>query len=211
MIPDVRGSSALPRRWPSSGPTEAQNRFNLVFRDFIGVFTRPEHPLVIFLDDLHWADAASLRLLRTLAADPDPHHLLVIGAYRPEAVEPTDPLPQALATLDPARMRRLDLGPLRSTSSSTSWPTPCGRRGRKRRRSAPLVHERTAGNPFFVSQFLLSLTEDGLIRFAADTGRWAWNLPAIRERGMTDDVVDLMAGRIGDLPPATQEALRWRP
>ncbi|MCI0584254.1 MAG: hypothetical protein L0227_15440, partial [Chloroflexi bacterium] len=71
-----------------------------------------------------------------------------------------------------------------------------------------LVHERTAGNPFFVGQFLLSLTEDGLIRFAADTGRWLWDLPAIRERGMTDNVVELMAGRIGDLPTATQAALR---
>ena len=172
------------------------------------MFTIPGHPLVIFLDDLHWADAASLRLLRTLGTDPDAHDFLVIGAFRPEAVQPTDPLPQVLAAVDPARMRRLDLGPL-DLEVVVDLVADTLRTSREEVASlGALVHERTAGNPFFVTQFLLSLTEDGLIRFAADTGRWTWNLPAIRERGMTDDVVDLMAGRIGDLPPATQEALR---
>ncbi|HEV8622902.1 MAG TPA: AAA family ATPase [Acidimicrobiia bacterium] len=208
VIPDVTRITGPPPPVPDLGPTEAQHRFNLVFRQFIGTFTGPDHPLVLFLDDLHWGDAASIRLLRTLVSDPDAHNLLVIGAFRPEAVEPDGPLPQALDALDPARVHRLDLGPLPldvvvdlvadSLRTSREEATSLG----------VLVHERTAGNPFFVGQFLLSLTEDGLIRFAADTGRWLWDLPAIRERGMTDNVVHLMAGRIGDLPPGTQEALR---
>ena len=208
VIPDVTRITGPPPPLPDLGPTEAQHRFNLVFRQFIGTFTSPDHPLVVFLDDLHWGDAASIRLLRTLVSDPDAHNLLVIGAFRPEDVEPEGPLPQALESLDPARVHRLDLGPL-SLDVVVDLVADVLRTSREEATSlGALVHERTAGNPFFVGQFLLSLTEDGLIRFAADTGRWLWDLPAIRERGMTDNVVELMAGRIGELPPATQEALR---
>ncbi len=208
VIPDVTHITGPPPPVADLGPTEAQHRFNLVFRQFIGTFTSPDHPLVLFLDDLHWGDAASIRLLRTLVSDPDAHDLLVIGAYRPEEVEPGGHLLQALEALDPARVRRLDLGPL-TLEVVIDLVADALRTSREEATSlGALVHERTAGNPFFVGQFLLSLTEDGLIRFAADTGRWLWDLPAIRERGMTDNVVELMAGRVGDLPTATQEALR---
>jgi predicted ATPase/signal transduction histidine kinase len=207
VIPDVTRITGPVPPVPDLGPTEAQHRFNLVFRQFIGMFTGPEHPLVLFLDDLHWADAASIRLLRTLVSDPDAHNLLVIGAFRPEALEPAGPLVQALDALDPARVHRIDLGPL-PLDVVVDLVADTLRTSREEAASlGALVHERTAGNPFFVGQFLLSLTEDGLIRFAADTGRWLWDLPAIRERGMTDNVVDLMAGRIGDLPAATRDAL----
>ncbi|MGH9009878.1 MAG: ATP-binding protein, partial [Acidimicrobiia bacterium] len=208
VIPDVTRITGAPPPVPELGPTEAQHRFNLVFRQFIGTFTGPDHPLVLFLDDLHWGDAASIRLLRTLVSDPDAHNLLVIGAFRPEEVESGGPLPQALEALDPGRVHRLDLGPL-ALEVVVDLVADALRTSREEATSlGALVHERTAGNPFFVGQFLLSLTEDGLIRFAADTGRWIWDLPAIRERGMTDNVVDLMAGRVGDLPTASQEALR---
>ena len=121
---------------------------------------------------------------------------------------PGGPLLQALDALDPGRVHRIDLGPL-PLEVVVDLVADALRTSREEATSlGALVHERTAGNPFFVGQFLLSLTEDGLIRFAADTGRWLWDLPAIRERGMTDNVVDLMAGRVGDLPPATQKALR---
>ena len=208
VIPDVTHITGPPPPVPDLGPTEAQHRFNLVFRQFIGTFTSPDHPLVLFLDDLHWGDAASIRLLRTLVSDPDAHNLLVIGAFRPEEVEPEGPLLQALEALDPARVHRLELGPL-PLEVVVDLVADTLRTTREEATSlGALVHERTGGNPFFVGQFLLSLTEDGLIRFAADTGRWLWDLPAIRERGMTDNVVELMAGRVGDLPAATQEALR---
>ena len=208
VIPDVTHITGPPPPVPDLGPTEAQHRFNLVFRQFIATFTSPDHPLVLFLDDLHWGDAASIRLLRTLVSDPDARNLLVIGAFRPDEVDPGGPLLQALDALDPGRVHRIDLGPL-PLGVVVDLVADALRTSREEATSlGALVHERTAGNPFFVGQFLLSLTEDGLIRFAADTGRWVWDLPAIRERGMTDNVVDLMAGRIGDLPPATQRALR---
>ena len=112
VIPDVTLITGPLPPVAELGPTETQNRFNVVFRRFIRTFARPEHPLVIFLDDLHWADAASIRLLRTLVSDPDARHLLIIGAYRPEAVDPSGPLAAAIAALDPSSVRHIELGPL---------------------------------------------------------------------------------------------------
>jgi predicted ATPase/signal transduction histidine kinase len=208
VIPDVtRITGPLPPV-AELGPTETQNRFNVVFRRFIRTFAGPEHPLVVFLDDLHWADAASIRLLRTLVSDPDARQLLIIGAYRPEAVDPSSPLAAAIAALDPSSVRRIELGPL-GLETVTDLVADTVRAARDE--AAPLarlVHERTAGNPFFVNQFLRSLFEDGLLRFAADSGRWTWHLDGIRERDMTDNVVELIAGRVGELAAVTQEALR---
>jgi serine/threonine protein kinase len=208
VVPDVtRITGPLPPV-AELGPTETQNRFNLVFRQFIRTFAGPAHPLVIFLDDLHWADAASVRLLRTLVSDPDARHLLIIGAYRPEAVDSSGSL-AALDALDPSSVRHIDLGPL-DLDTVTELVADTVRAGGEDDAAplAGLVHERTAGNPFFVNQFLRSLFEDGLLRFADDTGRWSWNLAGIRERGMTDNVVELMAGRVGELPTPTQVALQ---
>ncbi|HEV8625199.1 MAG TPA: AAA family ATPase, partial [Acidimicrobiia bacterium] len=209
VVPDVtRITGPLPPV-AELGPTETQNRFNLVFRQFIRTFAGPAHPLVIFLDDLHWADAASIRLLRTLVSDPDARHLLIIGAYRPEAVDPSGSLATALDALDPSSVRRIDLGPLDlDTVTELVADTVRARGDEDAAPLAGLVHERTAGNPFFVNQFLRSVFEDGLLSFAADTGRWSWNLAGIRERGMTDNVVELMAGRVGELPAPTQTALQ---
>ena len=190
------------------GPTETQNRFNLVFRQFIRTFARPGAPLVMFLDDLHWADAASIRLLRTLMSDPDARCLLIIGAYRPEAVDPSDPLSVAVAVLDPSSVRRIELTALDLETVRELIADTVRVPREEAVLLAELVHERTAGNPFFVNQFLLSLFEDGLIRFDADTGHWSWNLAAIRERGMTDNVVELMTDRITELAGATQTALQ---
>jgi predicted ATPase/signal transduction histidine kinase len=209
VVPDVtRITGPLPPV-AELGPTETQNRFNLVFRQFIRTFAGPAHPLVIFLDDLHWADAASIRLLRTLVSDPDARHLLIVGAYRPEAVDPSGPLATALDALDPSSVRRIDVGPLDLDTVTELVADTIRARGEEDATPlAGLVHERTAGNPFFVNQFLRSVFEDGLLSFAADTGRWSWDLAGIRERGMTDNVVELMAGRVGELPAPTQVALQ---
>ncbi|HEV3364254.1 MAG TPA: AAA family ATPase, partial [Acidimicrobiia bacterium] len=208
VVPDVtRITGPLPPV-AELGPTETQNRFNVVFRRFIRTFARPDQPLVMFLDDLHWADAASIRLLQTLLSDPEARNLLIVGAYRPEAVDASGPLAAAIDSLEPSSTRCIEIGDL-DLSMVTDLVADTVRAPRDETVAlAGLVHERTAGNPFFVIQFLRSLFEDGLLRFAVDTGRWTWDLPGIRERGMTDNVVELLTGRVEELPTETQEALR---
>src|ERR1043166_7212007 len=84
---------------PELPPQDAQGRFQLVFRRFISVFARPEHPLALFLDDLQWLDAATLDLMEDLLTRSDMQHLMLIGAYRDNEVNPSHPLMRKLEAM----------------------------------------------------------------------------------------------------------------
>ena len=195
---------------PALTPIEAQNRFRIAFRRFIAVFARTEHPLALFLDDLQWADSASLELLQDLITHPEARHFLVIGAYRNNEVTPAHPL---MLTLDKvrkvgARISDIVLGPLSREQLTTlvSDTLHCSRED-----AAPLsrlVDEKTAGNPFFVIQFLTALHEERLIEFDELAEAWRWDMAKIHAKGFTDNVVDLMVGKLARLPESTQEALK---
>ncbi|MDC3961352.1 sensor histidine kinase [Polyangium jinanense] len=191
-------------------PAEAQNRFRIVFRHFIGVFARKEHPLALFLDDLQWADSASLGLLQDLLTHGKTCHLLVIGACRDNEVSPSHPLMLMLDKVrkEGVRVSDIVLGPLsrEHLAMFVSDALHCPREGV--RPLADLVHEKTAGNPFFAIQFLTALHEERLIEFDGRAGIWQWDVAKIREKGFTDNVVDLMIGKLVRLPASTQEALK---
>lgn len=195
---------------PDLPPQDAQRRFQLVFRRFIGVFARSEHPLALFLDDLQWLDAATLDLLEDLLTRPDVQYLMLIGAYRDNEVNPTHPLVRKLATIRQAGsavqeivlvpLSRDDLGQLiaESLHCELEHASPL----------ASLVHEKTGGNPFFAIQFVTALAEEGFLTFGYGTARWTWDLNRIHAKGYTDNVVELMVGKLNRLPGETQEALQ---
>ncbi|MDI3289730.1 AAA family ATPase [Polyangium sp. 15x6] len=191
-------------------PIEAQNRFRIVFRHFIGVFARKEHPLVLFLDDLQWADPASLLLLEDLMTHPEIGHLLVIGAYRDNEVTPLHPLVQTLGNVRNAGARVSDivLGPLSWEHLAALVSDMLHCRPEEAAPLSDLVHEKTAGNPFFTIQFLTALHEERLIEFDERASAWRWDVAKIRAKGFTDNVVDLMVGKLARLPARTQEALK---
>ncbi|HJX20499.1 MAG TPA: AAA family ATPase, partial [Steroidobacteraceae bacterium] len=195
---------------PELPPQDAQRRFQLVFRRFLGVFARPEHPLALFLDDLQWLDAATLDLLEHVLTQPDVHHLLLVGAYRDNEVTPTHPLMRRLAAIRQAGAPVQDilLAPLgfEDVGRFISDALHC-----ERDRAEPLarlVHEKTGGNPFFTIQFLTALADEGLLAFDHGKARWSWDLDRIQATGFTDNVVELMLGKLGRLPVETQAALR---
>jgi PAS domain S-box-containing protein len=195
---------------PELSPQDAQRLFQLVFRRFIGVFARPEHPLALFLDDLQWLDAATLDLLEILLTQGDVQHLLLIGAYRDNEVDDAHPLRRVLVAAGNAggRIEEITLSPLASEHvgrliadtlrCETAHAGPLAR----------LAHDKSAGNPFFVIQFLYALAEEGLLGFDAGAGRWSWDLDRIHAKGYTDNVVDLMVGKLTRLPAETQTALQ---
>ena len=200
---------------PELPPQDAQRRFHLVFRRFLNVFARPEHPLALFLDDLQWLDAATLDLLEALATQSDVQHLMVIGAYRDNEVTSTHPLMRKLEAIRQAgaivqelvlaSLTHEDLGELISDSLH------CERENRVSGRVtalAHLVHEKTGGNPFFAIQFLSALVEEALITFDHSEGRWSWDLTRIHAKGYTANVVDLMVAKLTRLPAQTQKALQ---
>jgi PAS domain S-box-containing protein len=189
---------------------EAQNRFHRVFRRFIGVFARPEHPLALFLDDLQWLDAATLDLMEDLLTQRDVKHLLLIGAYRNNEVGPAHPLMSKLEAMRRAGVMLQDIvlaplirGDLEQLVANSVHCEPD-----QARALAELVHEKTTGNPFFAIQFISELADEGLLAFNHGEGRWTWDLSRIRAKNYTDNVVDLMVGKLNRMPASTRNALK---
>ncbi len=209
VIPHVELLIGPQPETPSLGPEESQNRFNMVFKNFVKVFAQERHPLVLFLDDLQWADTASLNLIRTIMTDEDIRYLFIIGAYRHNETEDTHPLRRTLEEigrnggvfheifLNPLTERNVQDLILEIIKSDATAILPLAR----------LVHDKTGGNPFFVNQFLKSLYDGGLLLLDPQKG-WYWDKARIEQMQVTDNVVDLLAGKITRLKESTQEFLR---
>ena len=209
VVPEVEAIVGPQPPAPVLGPGETQNRFRLVFQNFLRALARREHPLVIFLDDLQWAGSAALNLLEPLLTAPEIEALLLIGAYRDNEVDASHPLTRVLAGLAAAgvAMPRLPLEPLAPTDlvhlvRDTLHCDPA-----EAEPLARLVGQKTGGNPFFVGQFLKALREADLLTFDYERERWSFEIDAIAKAGMTDNVIDLMTRKIQRLPSDTQRAL----
>src|SRR5262245_17452252 len=188
---------------------DAQRRFHLVFRRFIGVFARPEHPLALFLDDLQWLDAATLDLLEDLLTRSEQQHFLLIGAYRDNEVSAAHLLTHKLEAIRNARapVQEIRLAPLDGADVRQLVADALRCEPSHAAPLAELVHEKTGGNPFFVVQFLFALVDEGLLAFDHESARWSWNVGRIQAKGYTANVVDLMVAKLTRLPLVTQEAL----
>ena len=210
LIPELKLIIGDQAPVPELEPQQAQSRFQLVFRRFIGVFARPEHPLALFLDDLQWLDAATLDLLEDLLTRSNLRHLMLIGAYRDNEVDAAHPLTRKLEAIRQAgaRVQEVRLAPLARDDLGQLIADALRCDPADAAPLVQLVHEKTAGNPFFVIQFLYSLAEEGLLRFDQDAAGWSWDLGRIHDKGYTDNIVDLMLGKLTRLPTETQHALQ---
>jgi serine/threonine protein kinase len=193
---------------PELSGTAAQNRFNLLFQKFIAVFTTKAHPLVMFLDDLQWADLASLQLIKLLMEDKN--YLLLLAAYRDNEVSAAHPLMLTVEelkktgkTVNTITLTSLAFADINELVADTlHCPTE---------RSHPLtelIECKTQGNPFFITQFLKALHEDGQIQFNHQQGYWECDIAQVKALSVTDDVVEFMAQQLQKLPTATQNILK---
>ncbi|MBR0695259.1 AAA family ATPase, partial [Bradyrhizobium lablabi] len=194
---------------PELPPQQAQNRFQLVFRRFIGAFARPNQPLALFLDDLQWLDAATLDLLEDLLR-PDLEHLMLIGAYRDNEVAAAHPLMRKLDAIKTAggKVAEIKLSPLAQEHLGQLVADALRCELERAAPLAKLVQAKTGGNPLFAIQFLSSLVEEGLLTFDHDGARWSWDIDRIHAKGYTDNVVDLMVRKLTRLPTEAQNALQ---
>ena len=195
---------------PDLPPQDARRRFQLVFRRFVSVFAHPSHPLALFLDDLQWLDAATLDLVEDLLTQSDVRYLMLIGAYRDNEVDASHPLMRKLEAVRSAgaTVHEIKLAPLDQEHVTRLVVDALHA---ERERAAPLaqlVHEKTAGNPFFVIQFLRVLVEENLLAFAHDKAQWSFDLDRIHAKGYADNVVDLMVGRLARLHEAARTAVQ---
>jgi diguanylate cyclase (GGDEF)-like protein len=188
---------------------QAQNRYRLVFKNFVQVFTQPDHPLVLFLDDLQWADAASLELLDILVSAPEQQYLLILGAYRDNEITPDhaflhciDHIRQAGGEVTSLILAPLQLKDITHFVQDAFYTTPAIARP-----LAALLEAKTGGSPFFLNEFIKSLVARQLIHYERSAG-WVWNLEQIRSQPITDNVVDLVTANIRQLSPQVQELLK---
>ncbi|WP_448281053.1 trifunctional serine/threonine-protein kinase/ATP-binding protein/sensor histidine kinase [Phormidesmis priestleyi] len=191
-------------------PGAAQNLFHLVFQKFISIFPSVAHPLVLFVDDLQWADLASLQLIQRLMTQTEAHHLLLLGAYRDNEVTPTHPLMLMVDEVSKARLPLsiLTLNPLSQADLSRLVSDTLNCREEAASPLTQLIFAKTKGNPFFSTQFLKALHEDGVITFDFGAGAWRWDLTKVRSLSLTNDVVEFMAMQLQRLPNSTQNALK---
>ena len=192
-------------------PAESQNRFNMVFRNFARVFSQKEHPLVLFLDDLQWADSASLKLIQFLVTDTETRYLLIVGAYRNNEVSATHPLLLTVEEIKKAgaTVNGISLNPLDTNNVNQLISDTLKCRKEDSLELATLVAKKTAGNPFFIDEFLKTLYQDKLLDFDSSKGGWRWDINQINDRGITENVIDLMAGKIQTLSLQVQEVLKY--
>jgi PAS domain S-box-containing protein len=259
VMPDLELILGKQPAVPELDPNEATNRFNLVFIQFLRVFSSQKHPLVIFLDDLQWADSASLKLIQLMVAGPmtsshhenieisqpitlenlslvQPEYLLIVGAYCEQDVSPIHPLMVAVAELrkQGATVNQITL-PQLEIADITNLIADTLRSDKKSVAPlAALVKRKTGGNPFFVSEFLKMLHSENLITFSFPScaqltfdstsfatfasnsvnncaefqAGWQWDIAQIEEMEITDNVVELMIGKLQKLPESTQQILR---
>jgi predicted ATPase/two-component sensor histidine kinase len=195
---------------PDLSPQDARNRFHAVFRRFVGVFARPERPLVLFLDDLQWLDTGTLELLEHLATQPGVRYLFLVGAYRNNEVSSTHPLLRAIQAIRKSgkNVGEIVLSPLKQTDMEHFVADALHAEPEAIQPLVQLVQEKTGGNPFFAIQFFVELSDGGLLTFDPRQRVWRWDMERIRAKGFTDNVIDLLVAKLDRLPAASKEVLR---
>jgi diguanylate cyclase (GGDEF)-like protein len=209
VIPDVELIVGAQPSVPDLGAMEAQNRFNQVFQSFLRALCSREHPLVIFLDDLQWADLATLKLMERIIADSQIAHLLIIGAYRDNEVTVGHPLAIAISQIRQTgvEVEQIDLAPLQLEQVTQLLGETLHCTPKAVGDLAELVMQKTGGNPFFINEFLKTLYSENLLTFNRAARNWQWHLAGIRAKEFTDNVVDLILVKMQKLPTTVQEVL----
>ncbi|MEH2159367.1 ATP-binding protein, partial [Nostoc sp.] len=210
VIPELEQIIGKQQPVEQLGATEAQNRFNLFFQRFITVFAQEEHPLVIFLDDLQWADLASLKLIELLITDADSQYLLIIGAYRENEVDATHPLMKTLEQIrkEGVSVKKISLQPLKIEYINQLIADTLSCSIEKSKNLAELVTNKTQGNPFFSNQLLQFLYKEKFFKLELNKNVWYWNIEEIQKVKITDNVVELTIAKINKLDEKTQNILK---
>ncbi|MDF5737346.1 MULTISPECIES: AAA family ATPase [unclassified Nostoc] len=215
VIPEVELIVGEQSPIPELGPAESQNRFNLVFQNFINVFAQKEHPLTVFLDDMQWADSATLNLIQTIITGSSIQYICFILAYRDNEVDVLHPFSLMIKKVRQhgARTTEIILKPLNLAYVNQLIADTLHSSAEQVAPLAELIIQKTDGNPFFVNEFLKTLHQENLLNFhppqsPLSKGGWQWNLAKIEAQAITDNIVNLMIRRMQKLPRATQQVLK---
>ncbi|ETX00766.1 MAG: hypothetical protein ETSY1_09975 [Candidatus Entotheonella factor] len=194
---------------PDLDAEQNRDRFQWVLENVVRAMAQPEHPLVIFLDDLQWADSATLSLLKSWLATGGIGFLYLLGAYRDNEVGDGHPLQRMLDEIEQADVAPigLQIEPLAVDDVAHLLADMFKRTPDKVRPLAGLLRQRTSGNPFFLKAFLTHLHTDGTIVFNHRERGWTWDAARIQQHEMAENIVDFMVDKIQRLSQAAQQTL----
>ena len=211
VIPNLEFILGAQPNAPEVGGPEAQNRFNYVFQKFINVVSQREHPLVVFLDDLQWADPASLSLARTLMTDTGSNQLLLIGGYRDNEVSADHPLMMEIENLasNKVHVEQLTLGNLLQEHVDEIVSDAMRSTRLESMALAQLIFSKTHGNAFFVHQMLYMLDSEDFLNFDHEMQHWQWDMAAVEAMDFSDNVLELLLVKLNRLPAATQSTIMF--
>jgi predicted ATPase/class 3 adenylate cyclase len=209
IIPDLSKIIGEQPEVPELPTVEAQNRLSFLLREFVKCFCDAKHPLIIFIDDLQWADDASLALLKSIVTDYDILGLLFIGSYRDNEVDATHPLYMTLREIKKEReVRELQLHNLALTTIDELVHDTLNNPKENTLALSKLIFDKTQGNPFFVLQFLKTVHQSGGFKFDKLANSWVWDINFIKNMGVTENVIDLLMKNINQLPTISLDALK---
>ena len=209
VIPELERMIGPQPPLPEMGALESRNRFTAVLLDFIDLFCEKTHPLVIFLDDLQWVDADTLKLVERIAQEPEKKPLLFLGAYRDNKVDAGHRLTAVIEVIKKTGqpLQTIPLKPLNPEDISQLLVHTCHCRPEEAKPLAEVLVRKTGGNPFFVSQFLTVLSEKDLIGYSPEEKQWIWDLAAIEFLAVTENVVELLVDRLHRFSSETRRLL----
>ncbi|HZX47538.1 MAG TPA: AAA family ATPase [Clostridia bacterium] len=191
-------------------PKEAQNRFLTVFGNLVKIFAIKGSPIVIFLDDLQWADFSSLQLIKYLCSDTGLKYLLLVAAYRDNEVTDGHPLVSTLEEIEaegiPVQRIHLESFDLRGVTRFIEGALNCS--GGKTGRLAGVLYRKSYGIPLFLGQLLKSIHAQHLLTFNMHKGCWEWDLESIQGLQVPGDVTGLIYGKMKKLTKKSREALK---
>lgn len=210
VIPEVELIIGKQPQVPALSSGDAQIRFNLVFQNFIRVFTHAKHSLVMFLDDLQWADNSSLNFIENILLDKETNHLLIIGAYRDNEVNATHPLQLSIDSLNKNKvsLKILTLEPLLLENVQELLYDTLPKSQNNIQDLAHCIFAKTHGNPFFINEFLKIIHQKEILIFSYEQGSWKWDLDKIQHQSATDNVIELLTAKIDLLPKHSKELLK---
>lgn len=214
IIPELEQIIGTQSQVAALNPLEAKNRFQMTFLEFIRVFAKKEHPLVIFLDDLQWSDTSTLDLIKYILTSGNIHYVLFIGAYRDNEVKAGHPLLATLEELKNAQQssippfHQIFLKPLGFSAINQLIADTFHSQPNVTEPLANIIFQKTKGNPFFVSRLLSSLYLQGTFTFMADKGQWTYDLEKVKAVEISDNVIDLLVKELESLPSETMDILK---
>ncbi|PZF72625.1 adenylate/guanylate cyclase domain-containing protein [Taibaiella soli] len=210
LIPDMENLIGSQPQLPELSAVELQNRFNYILAGFIKAIAYEGHPLVLFIDDIQWADTSSAYLFDLIFNDKDIRYLLVICAYRNNEIDEANSVKQLLARLEDenAPCTEIEMSPL-TLAHTEELVKDLFRTGQDDNAAfAQLVYDKTKGNPFYTRRFLQSVYDEGFLFFDDESCKWQWNKADIEQMNVSGNVADLMILALKKYPATTLRILQ---